>query len=160
MAYTVFYMKLLPKETFLALARGSEGANMFRSLFADPEDGSAIDILKDGQVSCAFYVSSLLVLVSQLPTPHATVSGLEKKLQEKGWEAISDPIPGSILFWVSQKQADGDPHEHVGIYLGNDEAISHSDKALTPTRHHYTFGGTRETPGRAIRAIYTHKFLS
>ncbi len=147
-------MKLLLKETYLAMAQNSIGSKLFQNLFAEV-GGKEVNILKGGDVSCAYFVSTLLKVFDLIKTPHATVSGLEKDLMQSGWNKTEEMLPGTVLIWEAAKQADDEEHEHVGIYIGNDTAVSNSYKELTPVEHHVTFDNKRK-----VRAIYTHTFLS
>lgn len=135
------------------MAKNSLGSKMFQTLLAEREK-EKVNILKGGDVSCAYFVSILLKIFDLVETPHATVSGLEKDLLKSGWSKTQDMLPGTILIWESAKQAEDEAHEHVGIYIGNDKAISNSYKELTPVEHHVTFDTKRK-----VRAIYTHTFL-
>tara|TARA_B100000745_G_scaffold294549_1_gene237653 strand:+ start:14767 stop:15210 length:444 start_codon:yes stop_codon:yes gene_type:complete len=146
-------MKLLLKETYLAMAKNSPGSKIFQTLLAEV-DGEEVNILKGGDVSCAYFVSTLLKIFDLVKTPHATVSGLEKDLMQSGWSKSEEMIPGAILIWKATAQAGDEMHEHVGIYLGNDVAVSNSYKELVPVEHHATFDNKRK-----VRAIYTHTFL-
>ena len=135
------------------MVKNSVGAKLFQTLLAEV-DQKEVNILKGGDVSCAYFVSVLLKIFDLVETPHATVSGLERDLLKRGWSKTQEMLPGSVLIWESAKQAGDEAHEHVGIYIGNDKAISNSYKELTPVEHHVTFDTKRK-----VRAIYTHIFL-
>ncbi|XKT75278.1 MAG: hypothetical protein ACJKSS_00600 [Patescibacteria group bacterium UBA2103] len=145
-------MELYLKETYLSMAKSAEGSKMFQTLWANV-DGETKNILDDGDVSCAFFVSSLLKLFDLVDTPHATVSGLEKDLLRNNWKETTSPTSGTIIVWEKQAQANDDPHEHVGIYLEKNKAISNSYKKRVPIIHDI------DETKRKIKAFYTHSFL-
>lgn len=121
---------------------------LFRNLYAD-EDGREIDILENGRNSCAAFVSWILLPLELIKHPHATVYSTEKDLLASGWHEIPALKPGAILIWEKREGAmfDGEqiPKEHIGFYLGNDEAVSNSSKQTGfPIRHHVTYNGTRQ----------------
>ncbi|MHB1163503.1 MAG: hypothetical protein ACYCZZ_03220 [Minisyncoccota bacterium] len=149
---------ILQKESYLAMIRNAEGTHLFRNLYATV-DGDRQDILKDGQLSCAAFVSFVLHSFYLVETPHATVAGLERDLLNSGWHKVETPSPGDVLVWESKLQGDAET-AHVGFYLGDDHAISNDWQMRVPAKHHMTFGSHPDgTPSRAITAIYTSSFL-
>jgi len=121
---------------------------LFRNLYAD-EDGTEIDILENGGNSCAVFVSWILLALELIKRPHATVYATEKDLLDSGWFEIKELKPGAILIWEKRNGSMMDDHEipkeHIGFYVGNDEAISNSSKATGfPVRHHVTYNNTRQ----------------
>lgn len=147
------------KENYLAMIEGSIGTPMFRHLYQKKDD-VVKDILRDGQVSCAFHTSLILCLpnITLLPQPHATVEGLIKRLDTTaGWEKLPTPEhKGDIIIWEKQAQKGGEPHLHAGFYWNEEEAISHLDFAVSPQKHHLTFGVKDDEPVRRILAAYTN----
>jgi hypothetical protein len=146
-------LSILKKESYLAMIHNAVGSNLFRNLYM-LVDGEKEDIVRDGQRSCALFVSSILHQFQLITLPHATVAGLERDLQESGWTRVESPKAGDILIWEPKMQTDGEAHAHAGFYLDEDTAISNSDKERVPVQHHMTFGAQR-----AIVAVYTHTFL-
>lgn len=152
---------LLPKESYLAMIRNSVGTNLFRNLYA-LVDGEKQDILKDGNLSCSFFVSSILHQFNLVALPHATVAGLERDMKSSGWQTTDTPKQGDIVVWEPILQySDDKEHAHVGFFIGNNDAISNSDQKKVPIKHHVTFG-TRPngSSARAITVVYTHEFLA
>ena len=129
------------KRTFLMRAEKAIGTEMFQNLFA-VVDGEEQDLTDNGNISCAVFVSGLLLMAEKIPTMKATVGSLEALLQAAGWEVADSPEPGDIVFWEETEQVSG-PHRHVGIAVSHTEAISHLDTNRTPGRHHITFNDTR-----------------
>lgn len=118
---------LLPKESYLAMIRNSVGTNIFRNLYA-LVDGEKQDIVKDGDFSCAFFVSSILHQFNLVALPHATVAGLEKDLKSSGWKRVRIPRVGCVVVWEPK---------HIGFYIGGGKAISNDSRKGSPRVHPY-----------------------
>lgn len=131
---------------------------LFRNLFAE-EDGKEMDILENGGNSCAVFVSWILYLFNStlefekkprwIQYTHATVFGTVKDLLASGWQEIDKLKPGAVLVWEKREGAmledKNIPKDHIGFYVGNDEAISNdSKKTGFPVRHNVTYNGTRK----------------
>lgn len=113
---------------------------MFRNLFLDV-DGVKTDATADGDLSCAFYVSSVLKMFGCIKTLHATVSGTVKDLVESGWTEVRQPVVGSVIVWGESENSSG--HKHIGFYLGEDQAVSNNSRKKTPELSDWRFGGDR-----------------
>src|SRR3989344_5072067 len=85
-------------DTYLAIIKNSIGSKMFSNLYAKL-DNKKLDITKNGNLSCAFYVSSILFLFKLVKEIHATVNGTLKDLKESGWTKIEKPRIGCVLIW-------------------------------------------------------------
>lgn len=126
-------------KSYLTVIKNSVNSNQFRNFFAKV-DGVEKDILNDGEFSCAFFASSILLLFKQIKEPHMTVVGLIKDLKESGWDEIDNPTLGSVLVWQDKQAGDGSLHKHIGFYVGNNLAVSNGEAKKSPQFHHYTFG--------------------
>lgn len=146
-------MKLVPKATYLSMIKQSVGAQMFRNNYALIE-GVQKDILDDGELSCAFYVSFLLHAFDLIEELHARTTGTVKDLERSGWRKTDTPHEGDIVVWEEQMQKSG-IFPHIGFYVDSENAISHRDTHRTPIAHSLTFDGTRN-----VTAYYTHDFLA
>lgn len=144
-------LTILVRESLLFMIDASVGTTLFRTLYAHTDAGKT-DILEGGEVSCAYFVSTLLHHFKLIVSPHATVAGLVRDLETYGWEQVSEPEPGDVIIWESIKQADDQLHSHCGFYKGGNQAVSNDYKTGVPVKHHVT----DELPGRAIRSIYRH----
>lgn len=113
---------------------------MFRHLYIIDKDHSE-DILKDGEVACAFYVTSILKLYNLIDEIHTTVDGTLKALRKSQWKEVSlvDMQAGDILVWDHQGE-----HAHIGFAISHNRAISNSSTKHTPVSHSFDFAGTRE----------------
>ncbi len=74
--------------------------------------------MRNGEFSCAFYVSSILVLFKFIKEIHTTVDAAVKDLKECGWKEIKKPKIGSVLVWEKKDFGNGDIHKHIGFLLG------------------------------------------
>lgn len=128
-------------KTYLQLVRNSVGSNMFRNFYVHTKDKGEFDALDDGENSCAFYVSSVLVILKKMSGVHGTVGSTTKDLKKSGWQEAKKPKPGDVLVWEAQKFADG-LRQHIGFYIGDDRAISTSLATKTPVEHDKNFGPT------------------
>ncbi|MDP1689104.1 MAG: hypothetical protein Q8L47_03160 [bacterium] len=121
-------IEISKKETYLKLIENSIGTRLFNSLIVKYKNtGEVIDILHNGELSCAYFVSSIIVLMSGMETPHTTVKTVRNKLIENNWKVVTGGIePGDVLFWEKVKFDDGNENEHIGFALNSKEAISTS----------------------------------
>lgn len=160
-----FHIKKL--KSLLAIVENSaKGDNyLFRNLYVN-ENSKESDILEDGHNSCGVFVSWILLTIELIGRPHATVYATEKDMMESGWHLIKELKPGAIIIWEPRTGAmfDGQkiPKEHIGFYVGNNEAISNDSKNTGfPRRHHATYGAATDgTPVRKIEKIYWHSDLN
>ncbi|HTP57179.1 MAG TPA: hypothetical protein VMJ72_02810 [Candidatus Paceibacterota bacterium] len=136
---------LLKKKSYLAMIRNAVRGetHLFRNVFASV-DGVERDILEDGKLACASFVSGILMLNGLIDRPHATVPGTEKALAAAGWSIIDEPREGAVLSWEPITYSDTRTHGHLGFYIGNERAISNASNASgIPREHHWTYDGTR-----------------
>lgn len=131
--------------TYLALIKNSVRSKLFRNLFATI-NGKNEDILRDGDLSCAIYVTSILTLSRRLDRPHATADGTVRALKEKGWTSIpfEKVKKGDVLVWEKKVDEKHEEHGHVGFFVGYKKAVSTSSEKRAPVKHDVTFDGTRK----------------
>lgn len=135
--------KIIPRQfdTYLAVIENSVGSQTFKNLYVDI-DGVKTDATKDGWLSCAFFVSSVLSMFKYIKEIHATVSSTVKDLQESGWAKIEEPIVGSVIVWKPGQNTNG--HAHIGFYVGDGKAISNDSWKKFPDKTDWKFEGKRE----------------
>jgi cytidyltransferase-like protein len=144
-------LNVLIYQNYLAMIQASQGSQMFRHIYIK-ENSKEKDILKNGEYSCAYYVSSILKifnLISPYISPHATVDGTLRNMIGNGWRTTKKLKPGNVLVWEEKEN-----HLHLGFYLGGDRAISHRSEKKRPVIHHYTYGNKRK-----IIQIWAHKVI-
>ena len=149
-------VKLLFKKNYLAMIRNAaKGENhMFRNVYA-LVDGVERDILEDGNLSCAAFVSGVLTLNGLIDRPHAAVGGTIKAMEQAGWVTTDEPRDGAVLSWESITYDDKRTHGHLGFYIGNNRAISNASNASgIPREHHWTYEEKRK-----IQYIWWHPRL-
>jgi hypothetical protein len=142
----------LVKETYIRAIRNSIGTKMFRSFYLS-SDSKTFDATRDGELSCAFYVSSLLVIFQLIERIHGTIGATVIDLEASGWSKVEQPTPGSVIVWEAV-QNDKDSNEHIGFYIGNNKAVSNSSTKHKVVMHSWTYDDARQ-----VKAIYSHKVL-
>ena len=144
----------LKAKTYIKMIENSAGTRMFNSAFVrDKETSEELDILNDGEYSCAFFVSGLLTLFGVMDRPHATVKTLVKKLEEaEDWQEVSsnELKAGDVIVWEEIIFDDGSKYEHIGFYLDKDTAVSTDWGKRMVSLHHPTCGTENGKPKRPI----------
>ncbi len=123
---------------------------MFRHIYVRDEEGREREVLEDGKLSCAYAVSSLLTLHNLIDHPHTTVATTLEKMAEHGWQEISAPQPGAVVYWPEYNG-----NQHIGIAIGAEECVSNSSKERAPIRHGMTLSN-----GVAATKFYVHPSLT
>lgn len=146
-------------DTYLAVVKNSVGSSMFRQFFAKV-DGQPLDILRNGELSCAYFVSAILYLFQFIKKPHTTVTSTVKDMEENGWVNIKEPKVGSVLVWEGIESKEGENHKHIGFYVGESKAISNSSRSGRSVEHHWTFGIKNGHSNRKVENIYWNNKLN
>lgn len=146
-------VKPMLNETYLAAVKNSVGSNMFRNLYAKV-DGEEKDITENGNLSCAFFVSAILVIFKLISEVHATVNGTLRDLKILGWTEINEPRVGAILVWAQKDFGIGGKHRHIGFYIGDGKAVSNNSEKGCPVEHDWS-----EYDNRKIETILWHPIL-
>ncbi len=135
------------------------GLNLFKNLYANV-DGQTMDILENGRLACASFVSGVLRLFNLVSETHATVDGTVRDMIESGWQPVDQPKIGTVLVWEKKASEDGSFHKHIGFYIDTDAAISNNTDSGQPVRHHWTYGEKDDQPVRKIEKILWHNKLN
>lgn len=122
---------------------------------------SNLDIVEGGAKSCAFALSSLLVWFEPnhrrlCRVRHTTVQGFLVDIAECRWQKMSrDAIPyiGDVLHWEERRG-----NEHVGLYIGNQLAISTDRRTGCLAKHRWDHEADESAP-RAVVGIWRHSAL-
>ncbi len=143
-------------DTYLAVVRNAVGSKMFRNFYAYVK-GEKKDLVNGGELACGFFVSTVLHGFNLIKEPHLTVNSTEEDLRQCGWREIDiDNLhPGCVLIWAEQ-EFDNESHKHIGVYIGNERAVSTDSKQGFVSEHHFTFEGSRGIEG----AYWCSKFES
>jgi len=149
---TLYIKKVTPilADTYLAVIKNSIGSEMFRNLYAEV-NGQKTDITKNGDLSCAYYVSSVLYLFKLIGEIHATVRGTIKDLEKSGWVEVGKPKAGCVLVWKEMDFDGEDRHRHIGFYIGEEKAVCNDYKLGYPTEFNWKY--------REIESILWHPKL-
>ena len=160
-------------KTYLQTIQDSIWSDIWRHFFITKDDGKSMDILKNGSVSCAYFVSNILKQFGMIPTSHANVDSTRETMSRSGWYSIDLCTPywdiplWSVIFWKEKLwSTDRDiydkpisSHKHVWFYVWDKKAISNqsddfyidSTKVWTPQIHDWRFNWDRE-----IEYIFTY----
>jgi hypothetical protein len=121
---------------------------MFRHFYLQAHDESEFDAIEDGSNACAFFVSSVLTIFQKLKAVHGTVNATILDLEESGWQTLTELRPGDVIIWEATAKNDG--HQHIGIYVGDNQAVSTSTAQRKVAKHDIHF----DDDNRAITHIY------
>ncbi len=116
---------------------------MFRHFYIKSARNKNVDVLKNGELSCTFYVSSVLKIFNLIGEVHCTVNSTVENLLNFGWKEIKKPIPGCVLVWEEKSFGHDDFHKHIGFYIGKNKAVSNDYKKKVPKIHSWNFNKRR-----------------
>ena len=144
--------KRLYFKTYLQLIRNSVGTEMFRNFYIQAADGAEMDALSDGSNSCAFYVSSVLILFKKHSGVHGTVKSTIDDLERSGWQRVDTATmqAGDVIVWDAV-ELEGAWYEHVGFYIGDGRGVSTSWTEKKVVEHDVYFDGAR-----SIGQVFRH----
>ncbi|MEI7741146.1 MAG: hypothetical protein WCJ29_01425 [bacterium] len=145
-------MKFLTRENIISMVQASVGAKLWRHNFA-LVDGHKKDLVKNGRLSCAFFVSSILFHFKMISDLHTTVEGTERDMLANNFRRVKKPVPGDVIVWGPSNIHDVTPHLHIGFFIGGTRAISNSSRFGFPIRHDINFGAQN----RKITGFYHYK---
>lgn len=145
-------------DSYLAFIKGSVGSKSYQKDYY-LINGKKLDVLENGNLACAYYVSAVLRVFDLTPITHTTVRSTVIDMEKSGWKKIRKPRLGCVLVWEGKKGESG-LHKHVGFYMGDEKAISNSDKKRCPIIHHWTYGVLKAKPKREVEAMYWHSELN
>lgn len=148
-------MKLLIYESYLKMIKNSVGTKMFRNLYLE-QGNRKIDVIKNGELSCAFFVSNILLMFGLISKGHVTVESTTKDMIKSGWKKASlvKAKPGDVIIWEEKTFPNDKPHFHNGFYIGNKKAVSNNYKKGVPIIHSWNYNTKRK-----IIAVYTYPKL-
>ncbi len=136
-------MEFLLFENYIERIESSLGTNMFRKTFFLNDAGEIEDDTRNGDLSCAIYVSSILKLFDLISTPHVNVSTTVDDMVGSGWIESNELRKGAVVVWGMKQQKSG-PHRHIGFCIDEQTAISNDgEKTLVPHKHSIDYNGTR-----------------
>lgn len=127
--------------SYIKTIENSVGSNIFRNLYFRIEN-KIVDVLDDGDLSCATYVTTILYIHDLIKERHTTVVATIDDILKSGWYEIKDARRGALILWDYKKKDDGTQgkHKHVGFYINSDTAVSNDSSTRVVAKHHPTFG--------------------
>jgi len=152
----LYKLDLFP--SYLKMIKNSVGSRVFRNLFYIIK-GKGEDALQNGNLSCAYFVSTILRQFDLIKEWRTSVDGLTEEMERCGWKKISKPRKGAVIVWdkIYFSHSEG-WHGHIGFYIGGGWTISTSSLRRTPAyRYWQAYGNSKKR--RKIIAIYWHKKL-
>jgi len=132
----------LLKETYLSVIKNSVGSKSFQNFYVKINNKKQ-DVMNGGELSCAFFVSSITTMFGLSARVHGTVDSTIKDLLGFGWIEIKKPRIGAVLVW-EDLNFEGEEHKHIGFYITKDGAVSNSSVKKSPQKHHWNFKGKRK----------------
>lgn len=147
--------------SYRAAIENSVDSNFYRNLYFRI-NGTSIDVLDDGDLSCAFFVTTILYLFGLITERHTTVVSTVEDMRASGWYEIKEPRAGAIIHWGYKKNDDGTQgkHHHVGFYIDTEHAISNDSPSRVVAVHHPTYGTFPDGEARRdILAYYWNDLL-
>jgi hypothetical protein len=143
-------------KSYVAAIKNSIGTRAFRQLYMYDKDADrVVEVLQNGNLSCAYFVSSTLHHFGLLDNFRVNVEETATAMKAQGWQTIKKPVPGSVIVWnkmyfkKSKKR-----HGHIGFFVGPHRAISTSSHLGYPVIHNL------RPNGRKIIEILWHPRLS
>ncbi len=128
----------LHKKTYLETIKNADGVRMFQHVYA-LVDGEEKDIAEGGNLACALFITAVLLRFTSvaknfrlITEVHMTVKGTVDDLKRNGWYEINEMKEGAILVWTEGGE---NKAPHIGFYLGNNMAVSNSDKRMETVIH-------------------------
>ncbi|MCA9359983.1 hypothetical protein H6781_00710 [Candidatus Nomurabacteria bacterium] len=152
---------LVLKETFIAWVEGSVGSNQYRNVYVRKDMyRTRHDVIDDGDLACALYVSSMLHSFNLINGGiHTTVSLTEKDMVESGWVRVPKPVSSCVVVWDEKIGDDGTSHRHIGICLNRKMAVSNCPVSKSPQKHGIHDLLDHEGRRRKVLTYYAHREL-
>lgn len=146
------------RKSYLAMIQNAPGTKMFQHLWFTVGSTSK-DIVTSGELSCGYFVSTVLHRFQLIEEPHATVAGTVTDMRQRGWKKIRVVRPGAVVRWAAVPYPDRKAHEHIGFAVSATQAISNSTSKKVPHLHHLTYGKKSAASYRPVMEIWWHPKL-
>ncbi len=124
----------------------ADGIRIFRNFYIQNDNGEMVDILQDGNLSCATFVSSILYLNHLISSQHTRVESTIKDLLNNGWavSSLEQLTKGDILIWQeTEDQESKKMHKHIGFFINKNTALSNDYKVGYPRLHNIDFNNRK-----------------
>lgn len=121
-------------ESLKVILERSVGSSLFRTLYGERGDVLE-DVINDGDLACAFFVSTLLSMFGLLSRGvHTTVTKTLQDMLVSDWNETTHPEALAVVLWKEKMGSDGKPHFHIGICTDDTFAIEHSAVTKSPRK--------------------------
>jgi hypothetical protein len=127
-------------DSYMAVIENSPGSHLFRNAYFHV-DGERVDVLNNGDLSCAVFVTAILKLFDLSPEINTTVHGAIEAMLSSGWNEINEARRGCVFVWESHPGDDGHQHKHIGFCTGPNTAISNNWQNRCPIVHGHDYRG-------------------
>lgn len=152
----------LKLKNMMTCINNSIGTHMFKNYFyKKSENDKETDVLINGDLSCAYYVSTILLIFSLIDRPHFRVDSTISAMEKHGWVKINKLKVGCIIIWEPIHQ-NGESHYHIGFYIGDGQAISNRSSLGMPGEHALHYSGLDKENNKKkaeIHSLYWHPDL-
>lgn len=124
-------------KSYIAAIKNSIGARTFRQLYLYDQDADrVVEVLQNGNLACAYFVSSILLHFGLLDNFYVNVEEAIAAMKAKGWRSAKRPVPGAVIIWAERRfRKNARPHKHIGFYIGPGRAVSNSSRTGYPVIH-------------------------
>ncbi len=143
-------------KSYIVAIRNSIGSRLFRKLYMYDKDADrVVEVLGNGNLSCAYFVSSILRHFGLIDNIRVNVGETALALKAQGWQTAQKPVPGSVIIWnTAYFKKSKSWHGHIGFFISPARAISTSSRLGCPAIHNL------RPNGRKIIEILRHPRLS
>jgi hypothetical protein len=138
-------------KSYLIVVRNAVGSRMFNNFYVKTPSRGEFDAFNNGEYSCAFFVSTVLLIFKKIEDFHGTVENLVAALKKASWQKVGELQPGDVIIWEPINFPEGQIL-HTGFALGDGRAVSTSWKQKCVIEHDINFGERN----RKIEAIYRY----
>jgi len=148
-------------KTYLAFITRSVGSPIFQEFYARV-NGKTLEVTRDGNVSCSWFVSAVLKVFNLIGTVQITVHRTLDEMERNGWKRISRPRRGCVVLWAAKpsdtaklkKYANAyyPMVKHLGFYIGDGMTVTNSGhETRKPKRYPLNY--------RRVEAYFWHRNL-
>lgn len=137
------------RQNLLAMINNSIGTQAYNDVFAVEDDNTEVkNITERGNLSCAYFVSCVLVIFKLIKEVHLTVDGTLRDMEQSGWRKLDLDTEamqaGDIIIWKDEK-----PHRHIG-FKNWSKAVSTSPEKRKVISHREQY--------RPIQEVWRYNF--
>lgn len=137
-------LKLALFKSYIVTIKNSIGARAYRNFYYEFPNGRVMDVLQNGNLSCAYFVSSILFHFGLIGQLHIKVEDAVAAMKTAGWQIAESPAPGDVVVWGRMYfKKSNSWHMHIGFYIGRNRAISTSSQTGFPVIHHIRYRGRK-----------------